>query len=346
MKPSRRALSFGLLISLMYLLAGLAQLPSKTERVSTNPLIVRFPTMQTSVTGEVVGTDTLQGEVRVVAVAPPADDSDAGRPARLLLYALPNGNTIEQTMGRRLREGIDWHYGIQHIGAQTRRLREIVQDWNIVVAYLEAPSLSWPHWTKTHVASAAIIRGIVDSLRARVRGMPVTVTLAGHSGGGSFIFGMINAVDDIPLWIDRISFLDSNYGYDPEAGHHEKLVRWLRTDSSHVLSVIAYDDREIVLNGKKVVGPDGGTYRRSLRMREDMRDQFALRDTIVGNVMISGTPDRRMEFLIHRNPGNEILHTVLVERNGFLHAMVLGTKYESAAGDFWGKPAYDGWIEE
>jgi hypothetical protein len=110
--------------------------------------------------------------------------------------------------------------------------------------------------------------------------------------------------------------------------------------------VIAYDDREIVLNGKKVVGPDGGTYRRSLRMREDLKGQFALRDTIAGDVMISGTPDRRMEFLIHRNPGNAILHTLLVERNGFLHAMVLGTKYESAAGDFWGKPAYDDWIEE
>jgi hypothetical protein len=43
--------------------------------------------------------------------------------------------------------------------------------------------------------------------------------------------------------------------------------------------------------------------------------------------------DRRTEFLIHRNPENEILHTVLVERNGFLHAMALGTKYEPTAVD-------------
>jgi len=302
--------------------------------------------MQTSGTGEIVGTDTLPGDVRVVVVAPPAADSDPGKPTRLLLYALPNGNTIEQTFGRRLKEGVDWHYGIQHIGAQTRRLRETVRDWNIVVAYLEAPSLSWPHWTKTREGSAAIILRIVDSLRARVRGMPVTVTLSGHSGGGSFIFGMLDAMDDIPLWVDRISFLDSNYGYDSEAGYRGKLVRWLRKDPSHVLSVIAYDDREIVLNGKNVVGPGGGTYRRSLRMREDMRGHFALRDTIVGDLMISGTPDRRIEFLIHRNPGNEILHTVLVARNGFLHAMALGTKYEPAAGVFWGKPAYDEWIDE
>lgn len=36
----------------------------------------------------------------------------------LIFYALPNGNTIEQTFGKNLKEGDDWHFNIQHIGAQ------------------------------------------------------------------------------------------------------------------------------------------------------------------------------------------------------------------------------------
>jgi len=46
----------------------------------------------------------------------------------LILYALPNGNTIEQTKGRRVAEGLDWHFGIQHIAAQTRYLRRYMES--------------------------------------------------------------------------------------------------------------------------------------------------------------------------------------------------------------------------
>ena len=37
---------------------------------------------------------------------------------------------------------------------------------------------------------------------------------------------------------------------------------------SRRLIVLAYDDREIMLDGKKVVGPDGGTFRATGRMRD------------------------------------------------------------------------------
>ncbi len=52
--------------------------------------------------------------------------------ALLVFYALPNGNTIEQTFGKKLREGDDWHYDIQHIGAQTRFLRKILTKRTLV----------------------------------------------------------------------------------------------------------------------------------------------------------------------------------------------------------------------
>src|SRR5438445_600330 len=43
---------------------------------------------------------------------------DAANPALLVIYTLPNGNTIEQTLGCRLAAGLDWHYDIQHVAAQ------------------------------------------------------------------------------------------------------------------------------------------------------------------------------------------------------------------------------------
>jgi hypothetical protein len=44
---------------------------------------------------------------------------------------------------------------------------------------------------------------------------------------------------------------------------------------------------------------------------------------------------------IHPNPDKKILHTVLVERNGLVEAMTLGTKWEGKwGGTFWGYRAY------
>ena len=63
----------------------------------------------------------------------------------LIFYALPNGNTTGQTIGRLLKPGDDWHFDIQHIGAQTRFLRTLVTNRTIVIAYLEAESRAGPH---------------------------------------------------------------------------------------------------------------------------------------------------------------------------------------------------------
>jgi len=74
--------------------------------------------------------------IRVLVNAPLAGFGSSDR-VLLVIYALPNGNTIEQTFGKRLKEGDDWHYDIQHIGAQTRCLRQVISDRTVVVAYLE-----------------------------------------------------------------------------------------------------------------------------------------------------------------------------------------------------------------
>lgn len=294
--------------------------------------------------GELVHCDTLLGSVRVVVVSPPLSASDLRKPTRLIVYALPNGNTIEQTMGKEVADSVHWRFGIQHIAAQTRLIRSVAQDWSIVVAYVEAEGLSWPRWKREHYPAPMLLQALMDTLRASVRANEMTVTLTGHSGGGSFVFGLMDSWNMIPAWIDRISFLDSNYGFDTTTGHGHKLSTWLRGGEGRTLSIIAYDDREIMLDGRKVLGPDGGTYRRTLQMVEVLSREFETRKSRKGDLLMWHATDCHMEVLLHENPGNEILHTRLVERNGFLRAMLFGTPYEKEVGEFWGEPAYRKWI--
>ena len=54
--------------------------------------------------------------------------------------------------------------------------------------------------------------------------------------------------------------------------------------------------------------------------------------------------DGRIEFLLKENPERKILHTVQVERNGFLHAMVSGTPNSSRDYEDLGQRAYERWI--
>src|SRR5688500_10390319 len=70
--------------------------------------------------------------VRAVALAPAAFDPK--KPTRLVLYATPNGNTIEQTLGRATTVGGDWHDDIQHVAAQVRALRDVSLNENVVLA--------------------------------------------------------------------------------------------------------------------------------------------------------------------------------------------------------------------
>lgn len=268
-------------------------------------------------------TDTT-AEVRISLNLPRNVDDGRNREVMLIFYALPNGNTIEQTMGRKVVDGLDWHFGIQHIAAQTRYLRRLLIGQSVVIAYLEARGLSWPRWRREHQDGGEIIRRLVDTLRAVAGGANVRVALSGHSGGGSFLFGYINAGDSLPSYVERISFLDSNYGFNDEEGHTSKLVAWLRGNRARVLSVIAYDDRNIVLDGKPVIGPEGGTYRRTIDMARCFRREIEIHETRKDSLYVFDGMGGQLEFVIHENPENAILHTRLVgDMNAFLHAMTL-----------------------
>lgn len=265
--------------------------------------------------------------IRVLVNSP--EPFETNKPIRLILYALPNGNTVEQTIGRKIKPGDDWHFDIQHIGAQTRWLREHVLDANIVVAYLECAEKAWPVWRRTHDPQNQRIPKLVEELRHRFPTNNLKIVMTGHSGGGSFTFGLIDGVTDIPNDIERIAFLDSNYAYDSEKGHAEKLLRWLKASNDHYLCVLAYEDSVALLNGKTFVSERGGTWGRSHAMLNDLGpfDSSSLNDEWERYSAFNG----RVQFALKKNPTKAILHTVQIERNGFIHAMLAGAQLETKA---------------
>ena len=140
--------------------------------------------------------------VRVVANA--AGNFDPKKPTRLILFATPNGNTIEQTLGCASATGLDWHFDIQHVAAQVRKLRSITPNENVVLVCTEAEGLSWPAWKRKFTDGPTRIRKVVETVRGWFPVGTVRVTLACHSGGGSFLFGYLDATDAIPAEIERI----------------------------------------------------------------------------------------------------------------------------------------------
>lgn len=279
-------------------------------------------------------------EVRIRMNLPAAVATN--QPVLLILYALPNGNTIEQTFGKQFKPGDDWHYNIQHIGAQTRFLRERIKDCTVVVAYLEAAMKSWPTWRKNHEDD--LIPQIVSAVKQRLPAVPVDIVLTGHSGGGSFTFGYLNAVQEIPPDVVRIAFLDSNYAYS-RSNHLAKLVAWLKSGERARLCVLAYDDANALLEGKSFVSAAGGTWGKSHAMLADFGVSFDFTRRRQGAVEVQSALAGRIQFLLKANPERKIYHTVQVERNGFIHALLSGTPREGQGYEYFGARAYENWIE-
>jgi hypothetical protein len=290
-------------------------------------------------------TFTYSTDVRIHINAPAPAAFRYGRPVRLLIYALPNGNTTAQTIGKKLAEGVDWHFNIQHIGAQVRRLRETVTDYTLIVAYLEVDSRSWPKWCREHADSGPKAIEIIEAVRAAVPVKDVPVDLASHSGGGALLFALINQSGEIPNWIGRLVLLDSNYNYDDASPQADKLLAWLNADAAHHLGVIAYDDRNITVDGKPVIGPNGGTYRRTSEMLAHFGKSVEFADTQDGPIGRHRALHGQLEITLLENPDNKILHTVLVEKNGLIHGQTFGTPWEGKAGVFWQDRAYSDWIQ-
>ena len=292
--------------------------------------------------GEMIREIRLAEEVRILLNAPAPESFATNKPVLLVFYALPNGNTIEQTVGKTLKPGDDWHFDIQHIGAQTRWLRSVITHRTIVVAYLEAGTKSWSAWRKTH--DDQVIVHILDNVRGIFSSNKTEVVLASHSGGGSLVFSYLNAVEKIPQDVKRIAFLDSDYGYDSEL-HADKIKSWLAASDENHLCVLAYQDYLARLNGKPFVSEDGGTWGRSHAMLDDLGAQFQFTSRTNNGLETFSALDGRIRFLLRENPERKIFHTVQVERNGFIQALLSGTSDEAKGYEYLGGRAYSKWIQ-
>ena len=293
--------------------------------------------------GEQVREQWFAEGIRVLVNAP--GDFDSKKSACLVLFATPNGNSLEQTMGCITLGKTDWHFDIQHIAAQIRLLREVTRDSQIILACLEAEGLSWPAWKRNRPDGPTAIRRIVKTIRQWIPARDISITLAGHSGGGSFIFGFIDAGEEIPDEIDSTIFLDANYGYSEADKHGDRLVAWLKKKASHRLVVIAYDDRKVMIDGKLLVGADGGTFRATQRIVSSLiRNEIRLLESTSADFQILKGLNEQIAILVHKNPRNTILHTSLVgEMNGLLYALSVGTAKQNW-GTFGGPRAYTKWI--
>jgi len=308
-------------------------------------LSAQIPGLKTSsYFDEQVITFYYQPEIRVHINAPSIADFDPSKPTALALYALPNGNTIEQTVGKVLETGDDWHFDIQHIGAQTRFLRNHVDEYNLVTIYLEASQKSWPAWKAAHANHAEVIQNLVDYLMGVFNDYDPFLVLTGHSGGGRFTFSFLDGVSEIPASVKRISFLDSNYGYENFYG--EKIVNWLNASEDHFLSVIAYNDSVALYNGAPIVSATGGTWYRSRMMKLYMNSFYTFTATEDDEFVRYTALEGRIKFILKQNPTQAILHTVQVERNGHIQGMVSGTPDEGVDYTYYGERAYTPLIQQ
>ncbi|MES1222704.1 MAG: hypothetical protein ABUT20_44835 [Bacteroidota bacterium] len=259
----------------------------------------------------------------------------------LILFALPNGNTTAQTMGKNLAPGDDWHFDIQHIKAQTSFLREKLKP-NIVVAYLENDYKSWPLWKQKHPDFKTEIQHIVDTLYKIIPSKRKTIHLSGHSGGGSFIFGYLTGVKKIPAAVQRITFLDSDYGYD--SSYYNKLKKWLKGNKAATLTVFAYNDSVALLNGKPFVSATGGTWYKSHLMLRHLQKDFSFTQTKNDSLIFYRSTNDQIAFFFKNNPDRKIFHTQQVELNGFIHSVLYRTNEEDKGYIYFGLRAYSKFI--
>ena len=146
---------------------------------------------------------------------------------------------------------------------------------------------------------------------------------------------------NISTKLRRLSFIDSNYGFE-DSLHTPILLDWLENNSDNKLSVISYVDTTVVLNGKRIVSSKGGTGYKLEEMYSNLRDCYPspiYREADTSFVRINSA-DGKLLMLKKENPTGKIYHTILVERNGFIHSILWGTPFENKGYQFWGERAY------
>jgi hypothetical protein len=241
---------------------------------------------------------------------------------KIIIYALPNGNTIPWTRGRKMEPGMDWHFDLQHIDAQTEYLRHLYPKQNIIIAYTMSDKMSFPLWTKEQKNSKLEAKKFVEFVLAKYKAYKPKISLSCHGGGGSFLFDIINAYPKIPRYIERIVFLDAVYNYE-DSLHTDKLVKWIKNGG--ILNVTSYRDNMVIYHGKSIVSLSGGTGCCSEWIAKNLSKRLNLTYSKDKDFEYYFDQQGKVFIYIKNNPNGNIYHTILVYRNGFINSMLCGT---------------------
>lgn len=271
---------------------------------------------------------------------------DTNKPTRIIMYALPAGNTVPQTVGRVKEAGQDFHYGIQHVGAQTRYLREKITDQNIVIAYVQGPRGTLNSWVDTHKNnSPELLASLVEDVKNKVGAPNADVSLSSHSNGGKFETEYIKHFENIPDEVKRISFLDSINTVDIER-NGQKIIEWLERNNDHKFNVISYDDREALYHGKPFPG-QGSSYKKTMAMIDHFqRNGITLKpEGRSGYTLYSGMNGKIQIILLDNPTRTAILHSEPVLRNGVIVSETSNDKYQDIA-EFNGEQVFASYIQK
>ncbi len=252
------------------------------------------------------------------------------RARTLVIYAAPNGNSIEQTLGCQPVDASAWRFDIQHVAAQIRRVRQLRPEVSLSLAVLEAPGRSWPAFLGQQPAASHLVMRLVSYLRSQTEA--ADVVMCGHSGGGAFLLRTI-AAGTVPQWIRRFVFLDASYSWDSSV-HASPIRQWLQADPRNSLLSLAYDDRLVELNGRRVVSDHGGTWRATERMQAAFSDNFPFQEHAEGPFRRLAALNGQIQLLLHTNPQNTILHTALV---GDMNGLICSLAADPGLPDTWQK---------
>lgn len=281
-------------------------------------------------------------DVDVHINAPRKDMLDPKKETNIVFYALPAGNTIEWTIGKRMESGDDWHFDIQHIGAQTRFLRQTMENKNLIVVYLQPTFKAWQMYDDRHPEDhVELIQKMLKDLVKPFESFDLKVSLSGHSAGGSWVLTYLQGIDKIPDWINRIVFLDSNYNYKYDADHYDSLfVDFMKKRNDTYLCFMAYNDSVALFKGKPFVTAEGGTWWNTNYMLKRLKHKFEFNENHDVDMRRYSTLSGRFKIYLKENHTGAILHTVQVYKNGFIHSILSGTEYENAGYRYYGQPSY------
>src|SRR5690606_40640771 len=100
-----------------------------------------------------------------------------------------------------------------------------------------------------------------------------------------------------------------------------------------------------LLEGTRFVIHTGGTWYRSGLMIRNLQKDFDFSKLSDESLVVYQSAAKKISSFLKTNPDRKIFHTLQVERNGFIHSLLIGTGREERNYVYFGERAYSRFIE-